>query len=96
MANAADEGGHIVRGPDGALHFLRNSLLEQTRLPDDLAAEAKALLGESDKGGVTGTVASVGRVTSAGKFTTDNVAMSTVMCPHIFNSRLDSVQPESR
>jgi hypothetical protein len=87
-----DEGGIVVRGADGTLFFLRDSLLEECRLPKDLARQAERLLDNPDidkrnfavkeavKLEAVGRVE--GQVGEAGKgFRANMAAMSTVMCP---------------
>jgi hypothetical protein len=99
-----DEGGHIVRGPDGALYFLRDSVLQQAKLPEDLAAEALKILDEEpeeDTDEIARPAAlelePVATVKSGPDFTPANVAFSTVMCPTAHISRLDRVSlPEGQ
>lgn len=91
-AREPDEGGTVVRGADGALYFLRDGLLEECRLPNDLAQQAERLLDntEIDKRNFAvkdpARMEPIGRVEGqigeAGKgFRANMAAMSTVMCP---------------
>ena len=91
-AREPDEGGMVVRGADGALYFLRDSLLEECRLPKDLARQAERLLDnpEVDRKNFSvkepAKLEAIGRVEGqvgeAGKgFRANMAAMSTVMCP---------------
>lgn len=93
-----DQGGTIIRGADGALYFIRDEVLEETRLPRDLVKQAEILLrepekhekdfrlGESPRIEVLGRVD--GRVGVAGQgFRVNIAAASTVMCPSFLFSR---------
>jgi hypothetical protein len=37
-------GGTVIRGPDGALYFIRDEMLENFRLPEKLAKDAETLV----------------------------------------------------
>jgi hypothetical protein len=87
-----EDGGIIVRGADGALYFLRDSVLNELRLPRDLAAHAEKLVSEPDRdrknfrvseAEVFEQVARVdGKVGATGRgFRANMAAMSTTMCP---------------
>ena len=85
-------GGIIIRGADGALYFLRDELLEETRLPSDLIKQAEQLMREPEKHRESFEVKEspkfnvIGRVegdvgTTGTGFRANMRSMSTVMCP---------------
>jgi hypothetical protein len=91
-AREPDEGGVVVRGADGALYFLRDSLLEECRLPKDLASQAERLLDNPEIDRKNFAVRDAAKVEAIGRvegqlgepgkgFRANMAAMSTVMCP---------------
>jgi hypothetical protein len=85
--------GLVVRGPDGALYFIRDNVLEQAKLPSDLAEQAEQLLKErhdhTDRFKVSESkgLDVLARVEGQVGFRQNLAAASTVMCPSFLFSR---------
>jgi hypothetical protein len=93
--------GVIVRGADGALYFLRDEVMEQCRMPLDVAKQAEKLMREPENFEGKFKVAHapklevISRVegsigTPGAGFRANMNAMSTVMCPSFLFSRSES------
>ena len=90
--SATHEGGIVVRGPDGALYFLRDHVLEQAKMGANRSKDAEKLFHKPDLDTKNFKVENaapefkaLGRVEvnigSRVKVTENMRAMSTVMCP---------------
>lgn len=106
MADAQQPGGTIIRGDDGTIYFIRDEVLQMTKVTEpEMAAFCAQLLDENEPETSGFALASGGQITTLafqGPFQTASAvfdpgrAASTVMCPGTMGLKNFATNPAFR